>query len=106
MTQNQYKPSSCTGCGECAFCPVGIDLEKVVVLTDRALRGDESAKAEYAALALTAGKCIGCGRFIHLTESLSRALCEAVADEGHFALDEERTLLFGHCESCAGGDAV
>lgn len=51
-------------------------------------------------------KCIGCGRFIHLTERLSRALCEAVADEGHFALDEERTLLFGHCESCAGGDAV
>ena len=62
MSVNQYKPSSCTGCGECAFCPVGIDLEAVVVLTDRALRGDESARAEYAALPLTAGKCIGCGR--------------------------------------------
>ena len=51
-------------------------------------------------------KCVGCGRFIHLTERLSRLLCEAVADEGHFALDEEKTLLFGRCETCAGGGAL
>ena len=62
MTANQYKPSSCIGCGECAFCPVGIDLERVVVLTDRALRGDESARGEYEHLSVKAGKCIGCGR--------------------------------------------
>ena len=48
-------------------------------------------------------KCVGCGRFIHLTEHLSRLLCDAVADEGHFALDEEKTLLYGRCEACAGG---
>ncbi len=48
-------------------------------------------------------KCIDCGRFIHLADRLSRLLCDAVADEGHFALDEEKTLLFGRCESCTGG---
>ena len=51
-------------------------------------------------------KCTDCGRFIHLTERLSRLLCEAVASEGHFALDEERTLLFGRCRACGGGDAI
>lgn len=62
MTNHSYKPSRCIACGACAFCPVGIDLEAVVALTDRALRGDESARAEYGALALPAGRCIGCGR--------------------------------------------
>ncbi len=51
-------------------------------------------------------KCMGCGRFIHLTERLSRLLCEAVHDEGNFSLDEERTLLFGRCAACAGGERV
>lgn len=51
-------------------------------------------------------KCMGCGRFIHLTERLSRLLCEAVATEGNFSLDEKKTLLFGRCAACAGGDRV
>lgn len=51
-------------------------------------------------------KCTECGRFIHLTERLSRLLCEAVQDEGHFSLDEEKTLLFGRCATCAGGGSV
>jgi len=62
MGLNQYKPSSCVACGACAFCPEGIDLERVITLTDRALRADDSARAEYSALPLPAGKCIGCGR--------------------------------------------
>ncbi len=49
-------------------------------------------------------KCTECGRFVHLTEGLSRLLCEALHAEGHFSLDEEKTLLFGRCEACAGGD--
>lgn len=49
-------------------------------------------------------KCVGCGRFIHLTERLSRLLCEAVETEGNFSLDEEKTLLFGRCAVCAGGE--
>lgn len=51
-------------------------------------------------------KCMDCGRFIHLTEGLSRLLCDAVRHEGHFSLDEEKTLLFGKCEACAGGKNV
>ena len=51
-------------------------------------------------------KCMECGRFIHLTDRLSRLLCDAVRLEGHFALDEEKTLLFGKCEACAGGGRV
>ena len=59
---NQYKPSGCIACGDCAFCPEGIDLERVILLTDRVPQGEEAARAEYAALPVPAGKCIGCGR--------------------------------------------
>lgn len=61
MRVNQYKPSSCLACGDCAFCPEGIELERVIVLTDRALRG-ENVREDYEALKVPAGKCIGCGR--------------------------------------------
>ena len=50
-------------------------------------------------------KCIGCGRFVHLTDQLSRLLCDSLLSAEHFALDETKTLLFGRCESCAGGGA-
>ena len=49
-------------------------------------------------------KCVGCGRFIHLTEQLSELLCDALRREGHFSLDGERSLLFGRCETCKGGE--
>ena len=49
-------------------------------------------------------KCMRCGRFIHLTEQLSDQLCEALCRESHFSLDGERSLLFGRCEACLGGE--
>ncbi len=51
-------------------------------------------------------KCTDCGRFIHLTDKLSALLCDALNKEGHFALDGERSILFGRCEACRGGGAV
>ncbi|MBP3605054.1 MAG: transcriptional repressor [Clostridia bacterium] len=51
-------------------------------------------------------KCVGCGRFIHLTDKLSALLCDALSREGHFTLDGERSLLFGRCECCRGGERV
>ena len=62
MADGQYKPTGCIGCGQCSVCPPGIDLERVLLLVDRANTGDDSAAAEYGALAVPAGKCIGCGR--------------------------------------------
>lgn len=49
-------------------------------------------------------KCMGCGRFIHLTDQLSELLCDALRREGHFSLDGDRSLLFGRCEACKGGE--
>ena len=51
-------------------------------------------------------KCTDCGRFIHLTDKLSALLCDALRKEGHFTLDGERSILFGKCEACKGGETV
>ena len=48
-------------------------------------------------------KCTGCGKFVHLTDQLSRLLCDSLLLDAHFAIDETKTLLFGRCERCAGG---
>ena len=50
-------------------------------------------------------KCTGCGKFLHLTDQLSRLLCDSLLCDAHFAIDETKTLLFGRCERCAGGAA-
>ena len=48
-------------------------------------------------------KCTECGKFVHLTDRLSRLLCDSLLCDAHFAIDETKTLLFGRCERCAGG---
>ncbi len=48
-------------------------------------------------------KCTGCGEFVHLTEKLSKLLCDSLLLDAHFAIDETKTLLFGRCARCAGG---
>ena len=78
--QYQYKPLGCLGCGRCSVCPPGIDLEKVLLLVDRFHAGDEQAAAEYKALPIHAGACVGCGRClrhcphgVNIMDGMSRA---------------------------------
>lgn len=44
-------------------------------------------------------KCRGCGRLIHLDESVSRAFEKKILSIGGFAI-EEGSFLFGTCREC------
>ena len=46
-------------------------------------------------------KCTGCGKVIHLDHETSHALEDTLRTTLSFSLDEEQTLLFGKCKSCA-----
>ncbi len=45
-------------------------------------------------------KCIGCGRLIHLDESVSDELVDRVKSISDFSVNEEATVLFGSCSEC------
>ncbi len=51
----------CMYCNHCLPCPQSIDIAAVTKLLHRAEEGDQSAKAEYAALAHNGGECVSCG---------------------------------------------
>lgn len=46
-------------------------------------------------------KCTGCGKVIHLDHETSHAFEDTLLQSLSFLLDEEQTLLFGKCKSCA-----
>lgn len=45
-------------------------------------------------------KCMGCGRLIHLDESVSDELLDKVKSISDFSVNEEATVLFGSCADC------
>ncbi|MBO5203852.1 MAG: transcriptional repressor [Clostridia bacterium] len=45
-------------------------------------------------------KCMGCGRLIHLDESVSDELLDKVKSISDFSINEEATVLFGSCADC------
>lgn len=45
-------------------------------------------------------QCIGCGHVIHLDRDTTEALCSAAQSCGEFAIDERKTVLYGHCRKC------
>ncbi len=45
-------------------------------------------------------KCMGCGRLIHLDESVSDELLDKVRSISDFSINEEATVLFGSCADC------
>ena len=45
-------------------------------------------------------KCMGCGRLIHLDESVSDELLDKVKSISDFSVNEEATVLFGSCAEC------
>ena len=47
-------------------------------------------------------KCKGCGKLVHLDESLSHQLEAVVLRSGGFLIDEG-TMLFGTCRECSEG---
>ena len=52
-------------------------------------------------------RCTDCGRVLHLCERVSGDLRALLASDLGFALDGEKTMLYGRCAACGGkGDAV
>ncbi len=48
-------------------------------------------------------KCTVCGRLYHLGACVSEFLEKQILATHRFALDEQRTMLFGTCHKCRGG---
>jgi Fur family ferric uptake transcriptional regulator len=46
--------------------------------------------------------CVACGRMIHLDCSEMDELKKHMLAEHQFVLDSFKTVLYGHCENCAG----
>ena len=42
-------------------------------------------------------KCVDCGLLIHL----DRAACDTLAKATGFVIDDEKSMLYGHCANCA-----
>ena len=45
-------------------------------------------------------KCMGCGKLLHLDESISDELLDKVRNTSGFFVSEEDTVLFGKCNTC------
>lgn len=45
-------------------------------------------------------KCSVCGRLYHMGDQETEKLIREVFRKHHFSVDEEKTILFGHCEDC------
>jgi len=50
--------------------------------------------------------CVKCGRLIHLHCDFIHALDEHILQEHGFRVDSGRTVLYGRCARCAGGEQV
>ncbi len=48
-------------------------------------------------------KCTVCGRLYHLGGCVSEFLEKQILATHRFALDEQKTMLFGTCHKCRGG---
>ena len=45
-------------------------------------------------------KCVGCGKLLHMSDTASDAVLNDVLLSNHFAIDKEKTVLFGMCSQC------
>lgn len=48
-------------------------------------------------------RCTDCGRVLHLCDAVSDELRALLSSDLGFALDGEKTMLYGHCADCKGG---
>ncbi len=46
-------------------------------------------------------KCLSCGQLEHLDGFVSAFMQQQVLSTHHFAIDEQKTMLFGHCHDCS-----
>lgn len=67
---------------------------------------EEGRQYLYQALACGSGeghlhlKCNTCGRFIHMEEGQSDRILREISQALQFVVDEEQTVLMGHCAGC------
>ena len=70
---------------------------------------EEGRQYLYQALACGSGEghlhlqCSACGRFIHMGEDQSSRILRDINRALKFQVDEELTVLVGHCAGCEGG---
>ncbi len=45
-------------------------------------------------------KCVDCGQLLHLDDAVSSTVLKDVLTSCAFRVDEQQTVLFGHCAAC------
>lgn len=45
-------------------------------------------------------QCSACGSILHMDKATSEKLIQAIAQTSSFTLDENETILLGHCKTC------
>lgn len=46
-------------------------------------------------------KCVGCGKLVHMDESISDELIRKIRATSAFSVDEEESVLYGKCSMCS-----
>ena len=46
-------------------------------------------------------KCVGCGKLVHMDESISDELIRKIRATSAFSVDEEESVLYGKCSTCS-----
>ena len=47
-------------------------------------------------------RCTDCGKVIHMKESVSHELLDAIRQESDFSVSERDTVILGKCSACGG----
>ena len=47
-------------------------------------------------------RCTDCGKVIHMKESISHELLDAIRQENDFSVSEKETVILGKCAVCGG----
>ena len=63
-------------------------------------RADKEACHEHFHL-----KCVKCGKYIHVEDKRTEELLASLAKDNAFSLDVGKTVLYGTCEECKGGES-
>ena len=46
-------------------------------------------------------KCVGCGKLVHMDETISDELIRKIRATSAFSVDEEESVLYGKCSTCS-----
>ncbi len=49
-------------------------------------------------------KCVKCSKILHMDDETTESMLVAAMAKSNFKIDEKKTMLYGVCDSCSGGE--